>query len=416
MLVAALATADEKPAPKLVLDSKDYLFEPVLQGDKVKHQFHFKNAGTADLIIRRVDPSCHCTVGSFPHEAIKPGGEGVIELELDTAEKIGAAVVRATVYSNDTTQNQIGACTTIIEMKGEVTTCYRLMPLGAYFGPVLRGRQPVVREIRAPGSLDATNGYEITEIESSQEWLTVEKRPLQPTELQGGAKAGWALKVSIQPNVPAGDFKETITVHTNVKKQPTFRFPVVGTASGPIHTHEAVLFGPFRRGAEPERVIPLERIDNAKGLPIIGLEFDKTRLDVTMETVVEDVRTDLRIKVRPDAPVGPMMTYITIRLDLAEQPLLKVPVLGDITPRVLADPPLVLFHEGDKEAHFAVTIDKGKKLSAAAEGFDVKIDSGTIPVVHVTPQKKLEKGARGEIVLTTDVAGEETVKVPFEVR
>jgi hypothetical protein len=132
-------------APKLELAEKEFLFPPVLVGEKVFHAFKFKNTGNADLIIRRVDPTCGCTVGKFPNEAIKPGGEGAIELTIDTTEKMGMCFVRATVYSNDSTQQAIGACTTILEMKGEVQTCFKIMPLGAYYGPVLRGRQPVAR-------------------------------------------------------------------------------------------------------------------------------------------------------------------------------------------------------------------------------------------------------------------------------
>jgi hypothetical protein len=201
-----------------------------------------------------------------------------------------------------------------------------------------------------------------------------------------------------------------------VKKQSSFRFPVVGTASGPIHTHEAILFGKIRRGTEAERICPLERIDNAKGLPLLSVDFDKTRFDIKVETVVDDVRTDLRIKVRPDAPPGPFMSYVTIRLDLAEQPLLLLPIVGDITPRVQPDPPLLLVRESDKEVRFSVRLDKGKKLEAKAEGFDVTIEPASTPVVKLVPKRALKKGEKLEVHLTTDVPGEESSRVPIEVR
>lgn len=412
------AIADDAPkAPKLELAEREYLFEPVLVGEKVFHAFKFKNTGTADLIIRRVDPTCGCTVGKFPHEAIKPGGEGTIELTIDTSEKIGSCFVRATIYSNDTTQVAIGPCTTLVEMKGDVQSCFKLMPLGAYYGPVLRGRQPVARDVRAPGALEAEGGYEITSIEVPVDWIKVEKKALEPAELQAqGAKAGWSLKVLIQPNVPPGDFREWIVVHTNVKKQPTFRFPVVGTASGPVHAHEAILFGQIRRGTESERLVPLERIDNVKGLPILSVDWDKTHFDIKTETIVEDVRTDLRIKVRADAPPGPFMSYVTIRIDLPEQPILRIPIIGDITPRVVADPPILLFGATEKEARFTVRLDKGKKVEARAEGFEVTVEPGSSPVVKLVPKKTLTKGEKLSVELTTDVAGEEKLVVPVEVR
>jgi hypothetical protein len=290
------------------------------------------------------------------------------------------------------------------------------MPLGAYYGPVLRGREPIFRKISCPGARDAEAGYEITSVDVPQDWIKVEKRALQATELQQGAKSGWMLEVSILPHVPPGDFREWIIVHTNVKKQPTFRFPVVGMASGPVRTNESVLFGMIRRGAEPERVIPLERIDNAKGLSLIGLEFDKQRFDITSETIVEGVRTDLRIKVRPDAPPGPFMSYVVVRLDLPEQPLVRVPLMGDILPRVQVDPPLILLHAGDKEAKLAVAIEKDKKLEVKSEDFDATVERGANTVVKLVAKKPVEKGAKLEVVLATDVAGEESIHIPVEVR
>ncbi len=403
------------PGPKIEFAEKEFLFEGAMVGTLVTHAFKFKNTGTADLIIRRVDPTCGCTVGKFPHEPVKPGGEGVVELAIDTSEKIGPCMVRATIYSNDGSANAIGPNTSLLEMKGEVATCYKLMPLGAYYGPVLRGRQPVAREIRAPGNLDAQDGYEITSIDVAVDWVKVEKRPLDKPELQGGAKAGFALKVSILPHVPAGEFHEWIVVHTNVAKQPFFKFPIVGNATGPVKpSMEHVHFSVVRRGHDPERVIPLERIDNQKGLPILGLEFDATRLDVKNEIVVDGVRNDLRIKLRPDAPPGPFGTFVTVRLDLAEEPLLRIPVYGEVVGRVLPDPALVLAAAGGTgELHFSVTIEKGKLLEATSEAFETKVAEG---VVTLTPKKALTAGDKLWVDLKTDVPGEESVRVPVEVR
>ena len=47
-----------------------------LVGDKVTHVFKFKNTGQADLIIRRVDPTCGCTVdvSTRAKQRTSPGG------------------------------------------------------------------------------------------------------------------------------------------------------------------------------------------------------------------------------------------------------------------------------------------------------------------------------------------------------
>jgi hypothetical protein len=417
---APAARGDETaPAPKLVFQQKDYLFDAVAVGTSVTHAFKFKNAGNADLIIRRVDPTCHCTASGFPRDPVKPGGEGAIELVVDTTEKMGAALVRATVYSNDPSQNAIGPCTTILEIKGEVYTSFKLMPLGAYYAPpTVRGRQPITREIRVSGTREAEAGFEVTNIEIPTDWIAVEQRPLSQAELsQANAKKGFCFSVSILPSVPVGDFREWVIVHTNLPSQPTFRFPVVGTASGPIKYNETCMFGAVRHGADRERVVALERVDSQKGLEILGFEYDEKLFEAKPEIIVDGARTDLRFTLRPGVPIGPFASQATVRLDVPEEPIVRIALLGTVLPRVQADPPLLMLKAGEAEAQLLVRIEKGGKLlSADSESFSVKIDAGSTATLHLTPKKPLASGEKGSIVLKTDVLGEETVLVPVEVR
>src|SRR5205085_2197960 len=56
--------------PKTILEFTDtkYSFGRIKEGDVVKHAFHFKNAGSAPLLISHTTVSCGCTVPSFPKE------------------------------------------------------------------------------------------------------------------------------------------------------------------------------------------------------------------------------------------------------------------------------------------------------------------------------------------------------------
>ncbi|HZV02842.1 MAG TPA: DUF1573 domain-containing protein [Planctomycetota bacterium] len=417
-IIVALVRAEGEPAPKLELAEKDHLFEPCLVGDKVTHVFKVKNAGTADLIIRRVDPTCGCTATKCPKDPIKPGAVAAIELTVDTSEKNGAWQVAATIYSNDMAQALAGGPgTTRIELKGEAQTCFKLMPTGAFFPPMIRGRQPELREIQALGQLDAAKGFEIGEIEVPADWVKVEKSALD-------GKPGWKLKVSILPHVPEGQFREWetgnfIIVHTNIPRQPLFRIPVVGSATGPVKVGpaETIFFGNVRRGATPDRLVLVERVDHVLGLPILDIDYDKARFTIDQEVIVDDTRTDLRVKIKPDAPIGPFSDIVTIKLDMKEEPFLRFPVYGTILPRVQPDPALVILHADDAKGTLSVRIDKGKLVSAQAEGFSVSLEGDErIRTVTLTPSKPLAKGQKGTVELKTDVAGEETVRVPIEVR
>ena len=65
-------------------------------GEVVKKTFYVKNTGSEPLGILELNKSCTCTNASFSVNSLKPGEESVLEVEVDTAGKIGEQEV--TVY------------------------------------------------------------------------------------------------------------------------------------------------------------------------------------------------------------------------------------------------------------------------------------------------------------------------------
>lgn len=76
----------------------DYGF--IMQGDTVQHDFYFKNVGNDDLVIKRVEPSCGCTVPLYPKGPIAPGGEGKISVTFKSAGKLGRQIPSIKVITN----------------------------------------------------------------------------------------------------------------------------------------------------------------------------------------------------------------------------------------------------------------------------------------------------------------------------
>lgn len=66
-----------------------------------EHMFHFKNTGTAPLIISRVQASCGCTKPEWPQAPVEPGQEGVIIITFNPKGRIGNFNKSATVYTNE---------------------------------------------------------------------------------------------------------------------------------------------------------------------------------------------------------------------------------------------------------------------------------------------------------------------------
>ena len=86
--------------PIMDFDSKSFDYGTVAQGDKVTHTFRFTNSGDADLIIKKAEASCGCTMPSYPFVPIKPGETGTISVTFNTTGKLGKQRPNISVISN----------------------------------------------------------------------------------------------------------------------------------------------------------------------------------------------------------------------------------------------------------------------------------------------------------------------------
>lgn len=91
--------ADDKLAI-IQFEKTEHDFGKIMQGEKIRYAFKFKNAGKADLLISSVNASCGCTVADYPKEPIAPGAEGVISVQFDSEGKHGVQDKTITVNAN----------------------------------------------------------------------------------------------------------------------------------------------------------------------------------------------------------------------------------------------------------------------------------------------------------------------------
>ncbi|WP_129716591.1 DUF1573 domain-containing protein [Pedobacter sp. SYP-B3415] len=94
------AAVPDKDAPVITWERETYDFGTIKQGEKVQHDFKFRNTGKTPLIISNASASCGCTVPEPPKEPIKPGAEGVIKVVFDSNGKEGVQDKGITITSN----------------------------------------------------------------------------------------------------------------------------------------------------------------------------------------------------------------------------------------------------------------------------------------------------------------------------
>lgn len=103
-------------AAVVVFEREIFDFGKITQGDKVEHEFKFKNTGKSPLIVSNATATCGCTVPEIPKEPILPGKEGVIKVVLNSEGKEGMQDKVVTVTSN------ANPSTSTVHLVGEVLT------------------------------------------------------------------------------------------------------------------------------------------------------------------------------------------------------------------------------------------------------------------------------------------------------
>ncbi|MBN2206443.1 MAG: DUF1573 domain-containing protein [Candidatus Aminicenantes bacterium] len=96
----ALPLAAAKSA-RIQFKESAWNFGKVKEGVVLSHDFTFKNAGDADLVIEKVRTSCGCAAALVSDKTIAPGREGKVEVTFDTRSYSGKVTKYVYVDTND---------------------------------------------------------------------------------------------------------------------------------------------------------------------------------------------------------------------------------------------------------------------------------------------------------------------------
>jgi len=108
-------------APTMDFTEKEFDFGSIKQGEKITHEFSFKNNGKRDLIIRDIQTSCGCTAVDSK-KVIKPGETSTIKATFNSAGKTGKQNKSITLITNIPGQDANGSenYRIILRVKGDV--------------------------------------------------------------------------------------------------------------------------------------------------------------------------------------------------------------------------------------------------------------------------------------------------------
>ena len=407
---AGLARAADAPAPvtapaapRIEFDTKEIHFGKIVPGAAIDQVYRFRNAGTAELVIHRVKPSCGCTAALLTKTTLAPGESGEVQVRLDSGDKQPSFQdIRVLVFSNDALEkDDTLESTSVLHLRGEVANILEVMPPVFYFRQVQRGtpaKQSVtvvptdVPEIHLLGIEPSSEAYHVT-----------------VTALERNGHRGFSADLEIAPDAPLGKLDGRVLFRTDHPGQPLLRVAVFGHVAGKIAAFpdRLQLFG---HEGEKDPSIHLMRVAGAGPIELDGIDVPPF-LEATPLDVIPGNRIEIALKLKAGLHPGPFAGVVRVFVRDAEQPLFEVPVIGEVPRRVTIEPPAAWL--GAATATATLRISGAKVRSATAVGAPVTatLDERGGLTIRVAPGA-VAGPFSGVVRLATDAPAEGEIDVP----
>jgi hypothetical protein len=287
-------------------------FGDVEKGAKVSYTFKFTNTGDAELNISDVKPSCGCTTAEMAKTVFAPGESGEIPVTFDTTRFNGPMTKTVNVSSNDEANGKI-----TLKMVGNISQEINVNP--GYVTLVNISRtEKIEREVKV--STSRLEKLEVTDVTCTLDFVKVEivREDAQNIVLKASFNAA---DVPLERASNSG----FINFKTNGKTQPEMKVNFFVKVANPITlSPRAAYFFGTAKGDSREQVLNVKADKDAK--------FQITDISSDLDYVIAEPVGDDKFKVtlKADAPVGKFSGVVTVKTDLKEQPVVKIPVRGNV--------------------------------------------------------------------------------------
>jgi len=318
---AAPATA----APKLEALEAVKDVGKVAKGEKVKVDFEIRNAGTVDLLISNVRPTCGCTVASFDAK-VAPGATGKIHAEIDTVDFAGPIAKTITVLSNDPVNPRV-----TLTIKARVEPQIYSFPGYARY---------VYVQSQAPATVkqwlwtDNFPDFKVLEVTSPYKFIRAAFRPATAEERRAEAPNGnqWIVETTIQPDAEVGALRDFLVVGTNHPQQKNLRLAITGFVRPLLSVTPFVAdFGALDLTAAAQDLsLVLVNFGDA-AIEIRSVTASVPGVEATVKPIEAGRRWEVKLTLTGKMPKGHVDAKIRIETTSPQQPTLEVPLRGTVS-------------------------------------------------------------------------------------
>ncbi len=313
------AEPNQDDAPSIVFEKLNHEFKTVYSGEKAVHLFKFENRGTGDLVIKKVKTSCGCTAAASTKGNIPPGGFGEIKATFRAGQSGGKVKKTITVTTNDPVKPKVSLTITANVVREIITK-----PQWINFGNISKGETGTKTIELSPGT---GLNLDVTGVESNSPYVTASYKKHENGK-------NYIIEATTKSNAPIGRIKGRLTVTNNSTKQKKLFIAFSGKITGDVIVSRAVLsYGIIPQGRESMRklIVTLRK----KDIEIKDVEVTPAFLSINLRPKNNPnlPYREVEVRVKNDAPVGKIKGNIKIHTSSKLQPVIDIPVFGEIRKR-----------------------------------------------------------------------------------
>ena len=299
--------------PRIDFEEEIWDFGTLAVGEKVFHNFKFRNSGDATLQINKIDSSCACAATLLSSTTLKPQETGELKVEFKqlTPKNVPRTVK---IYSTDPSTP-----VKTLTIRANVVQPYDVKPPRLYFDA------GGTRELDIFSAADLN--LELTQVETSTEYLSAVIGT--PENVHNNQR--FRVQVNFLAPTSIQNLHEQIIIHTNREVDPIVIPVRIQMMSQKIGIHpKMIFFGAVSKGKKvvrsafismPDGHSAIERVENKS--QAISAKLVKER----EKKIVVDV------ELRSDAPLGRFRDKIKIHTNNPSTPSLELTVYGMVLPQ-----------------------------------------------------------------------------------
>ena len=298
--------------PRIDFEEEIWDFGTLAVGEKVSHNFKFRNSGDATLQINKIDSSCACAATLLSSTTLQPQETG--ELKIDFKQLTPKNVPRTVKIHSTDPSTPVKTLT----IRANVVQPYNVKPPHLFFNA--GGTKEL--EISSPAGLN----LQLTNVKTSTECLSAVIGA--PENVHSNVR--FRVKVKFLVPTSVQNLDEQVTIHSNRDVDPIIIPVRVQMMSQNIEIHPKMLF--FGAVSKGKKIVRSAFISMPDGHSRIERVENKSQAILTNLVKERDKKIVVEVELSPDAPLGRFRDRIQIHINDPSTPSLEFTVYGMVLP------------------------------------------------------------------------------------